>query len=119
MYAVLLLIIRLIAINLVVSKWWPIDFDSHLHLNRFHTITAESNNHVCRLKLKQIRWRSISYFNNGQFLDNLRSQVFLHLSKSYYKKGWTYCLSLCKQKQYNTKCIQLIQWKSASITLAA
>lgn len=40
MYAVLLSIIRLIAINLVVSKWWPIYFDSHLHLTRFHTITT-------------------------------------------------------------------------------
>lgn len=116
MYAVLLwLYVWLYAINLFLLKWWPIDFHSHLHLNRFHTITAE---------LKQPRmYLNWNKYAGGPFcilimanFPIITALTFLHLSKNYYMKGWEYCLSLCKK--YTTKCIQLIQWKSASITLA-
>lgn len=106
MYAVLLLIIRLIAINLVVSKWWPIDFDSHLHLNRFHTITTELKQPRMYLNWNKCVGGPFRILIMANFLI-VYALMFLHLSENYYMKGWTYCLSLCKQKQYNTKCIQL------------
>lgn len=115
MYAVLLwLYVWLYAINVFVSKWWQIDFDSHLHLNRFHTITAELKEPRMYLKWNKYVGGPFRILIMANF-PIITALTFLHLNKNYYMKGWKYCLSLCKQ--YTTKCIQLIQRKSASITL--